>query len=81
MGTYDSRWVDGAGYQLLVNSARRLKADVILVLGQDKLQAELEREFRKDGNKVSRVKSDASHFNLIYSINTLFFCVCHLESS
>ena len=44
------RWVDGVGYQQLVHSARALKVDVILVLGQDKLHAELEKEFRKDGD-------------------------------
>jgi hypothetical protein len=42
--------VDGVGYQQLVHSARALKVDVILVLGQDKLHAELEKEFRKDGD-------------------------------
>jgi polyribonucleotide 5'-hydroxyl-kinase len=58
-------WVDGVGKQLLVDAARALRADVILVVGAERLHAELTAELggvggasvvalRKSGGVVAR---------------------------
>jgi len=38
-------WVDGLGYKLLLHAQKTLRADVILVLGHERLHAQLESEF------------------------------------
>mmetsp|Transcript_25890 Transcript_25890/g.90145 ORF Transcript_25890/g.90145 Transcript_25890/m.90145 type:complete len:300 (-) Transcript_25890:255-1154(-) len=37
-------WVDGLGKELLVYTARQLAVDIVLVMGQDKLHADLKRD-------------------------------------
>lgn len=39
-------WVDGLGYELLLHSIQALKADVVLVVGQDRLHSQLRNELR-----------------------------------
>ena len=39
-------WVDGLGYDLLLHSMKALKADVVLVIGQDRLHSQLRNELR-----------------------------------
>jgi polyribonucleotide 5'-hydroxyl-kinase len=38
-------WVDGVGYTLLCAAARAFRADILLVLGHDRLFADLSRDF------------------------------------
>ena len=38
-------WVDGSGYELLCHAIRVFCVDVVLVLGQDRLHADLSRDF------------------------------------
>lgn len=54
-------WIDGIGYNLLLHSIKALKADVILVVGQDRLHSQLRNELRYSAcqgqnlsNKISR---------------------------
>jgi polyribonucleotide 5'-hydroxyl-kinase len=35
-------WVDGLGFELLLHNIKELKADIVLVMGHDKLHAQLE---------------------------------------
>ena len=39
-------WVDGLGYDLLLHSIRTLKADSVIVVGQDRLHSQLRNELR-----------------------------------
>ena len=39
-------WVDGLGYELLLHSIAALRADVVLVVGQDRLYSQLSSELR-----------------------------------
>ena len=47
-------WVDGAGYKLLLRALDALKITDVLVIGQERLHAELRRDFR--GKTVSGTK-------------------------
>ena len=42
-------WVDGEGYRLLVHAAKALGVNVVLVLGQDRLHSELDRDLGGSG--------------------------------
>ncbi|KAK9842588.1 hypothetical protein WJX81_007645 [Elliptochloris bilobata] len=52
-------WVDGLGYELLLHSIAALRADVVLVVGQDRLYSQLSSELRarKDVSLVRLPKS------------------------
>ncbi|KAK9818033.1 hypothetical protein WJX72_005994 [[Myrmecia] bisecta] len=52
-------WIDGLGYTLLLHSIEALKADVVLVVGQDKLWSQLDKHYRtnKDIQVVKLTKS------------------------
>ena len=39
-------WIEGLGYNLLLHAIKALKADVIMVVGQDRLHSQLKSEFR-----------------------------------
>lgn len=39
-------WVDNLGYDLLLHSIKALKADVVIVVGQDRLHSQLRSELR-----------------------------------
>ena len=39
-------WVDGLGYELLLHAIVALRADVVLVVGQDRLYSQLSSELR-----------------------------------
>lgn len=39
-------WVEGLGYELLLHSIKALKADVVLVVGQDRLHSQLRNDLR-----------------------------------
>lgn len=39
-------WVDNLGYDLLLHSIQALKADVVIVVGQDRLHSQLRNELR-----------------------------------
>lgn len=39
-------WVDGLGYELLLHAVAALRADVVLVVGQDRLYSQLSSELR-----------------------------------
>ena len=39
-------WVDGLGYDLLLHSIKTLKADSVIVVGQDRLHSQLRNELR-----------------------------------
>ena len=39
-------WVDGLGYELLLHAIAALRADVVLVVGQDRLYSQLSSELR-----------------------------------
>ena len=39
-------WVDGLGYELLLHAIGALRADVVLVVGQDRLFSQLSAELR-----------------------------------
>lgn len=50
-------WVDGLGYDLLVHSIQALEADVVLVIGQDRLFSRLQSSLNaKENNNMSIVK-------------------------
>jgi hypothetical protein len=48
-------WVDGEGYRLLVHSAKALRVNVVLVLGQDRLHSELDRDLAGSGVDVVKL--------------------------
>lgn len=39
-------WVDNLGYEILLHSIRTLRADVVIVVGQDRLHSQLRNELR-----------------------------------
>ena len=41
-------WVDNLGYDLLLHSIKALKADVVIVVGQDRLHSQLRSELRSE---------------------------------
>ncbi|KAF1329876.1 Pre-mrna cleavage complex ii protein clp1, partial [Globisporangium splendens] len=48
-----SGWVDGLGYDLLVESIQAFEADVVLVIGQDRLFSRLQSSFASSGTNQS----------------------------
>lgn len=48
-------WVDGEGYRLLVHAAKALGVNVVLVLGQDRLHSELDRDLAGGGVDVVKL--------------------------
>jgi polyribonucleotide 5'-hydroxyl-kinase len=48
-------WVEGEGYRLLVEAAKALGVNVVLVLGQDRLHAELDRDLAGRGVDVVKL--------------------------
>lgn len=39
-------WIDGLGYELLLHAIKALKADTVLVVGNEKLYSQLSRNFQ-----------------------------------
>lgn len=53
-------WVDGLGYQLLLHSIAVLQADIVVVLGQERLHSRLKQEYRNAGQSVEIIFLPAS---------------------
>jgi polyribonucleotide 5'-hydroxyl-kinase len=49
-------WVEGAGYELLLDSIRAFAADVVVVMGHDKTFASLDRDLRQGGAAAASVE-------------------------
>lgn len=45
-------WVDGLGYELLIHSIKTLKADSVIVVGQDRLHSQLRNELRSEDSTI-----------------------------
>ncbi|CAI7878504.1 unnamed protein product [Closterium sp. NIES-54] len=54
-------WVDGAGYQLLLHSIDALRANVVLVLGQERLYSMLSEHYRSKAVAAAADGTPASH--------------------
>ena len=52
-------FIDGAGYDLLLHSIQALKADVVLVLGQDRLFSQLQSALRVSHDKQGLCQNTA----------------------
>eukprot|EP01023_Acetabularia_acetabulum_P032409 TRINITY_DN30261_c0_g1_i2.p1 TRINITY_DN30261_c0_g1~~TRINITY_DN30261_c0_g1_i2.p1 ORF type:complete len:430 (+),score=60.49 TRINITY_DN30261_c0_g1_i2:113-1402(+) len=50
-------WIDGTGYNLLLNAIKALKVDVVLVMGHDRLYSQLEQELTQQINVVKIPRS------------------------
>lgn len=50
-------WIDGLGYDLLLHSIKALKADTVLVVGNEKLYSQLSRHFEVGGAGVGGLPS------------------------
>lgn len=47
-------WIDNLGYDLLLHSIKTLKADVVIVVGQDRLHSQLRNELRSGESLISK---------------------------
>ncbi|CAI5510719.1 unnamed protein product [Closterium sp. Naga37s-1] len=54
-------WVDGAGYQLLLHSIDALRANVVLVLGQERLYSMLSEHYRSKAAAAAADGTPAGH--------------------
>ena len=49
-------WIDGLGYELLLHSIEALRADVVIVIGQDKLHSDLMGVYRNSKTVVVKLQ-------------------------